>query len=372
MREPPTTPAAPAAVRATDGAGSRFFIADRQIGPESPVLVIAEIGVNHDGSTRRALELVDIAHAAGADAVKLQIFTAAQLMHASASFAAYQRQRVEDADPAAMLRRYELGPDDLRRVISAIRQRGMIPLATPFSLGDVDVVNGLDLPAVKIASPDLVNLPLLRRAAALDRPMLVSCGAATMEEVETTVNWLRRWKSSFALLHCISSYPAPDVDANLRWIGELATRFNVVAGYSDHTTHEISGALAVASGARIIEKHLTYDRGASGPDHSASADPDQFARYIRAIRLAQALRGSPGKRVLDAEADVRVASRQSLVLCRAIAAKEAIRECDLIVQRPATGIGAAQIDRVIGARAKIPLPAGTMLQWDALEIQSVA
>ena len=343
---------------------AQLKIDQRIISVANPTFVIAEIGVNHDGSTEQALELVEIAACCGADAVKLQIFTATNLMHAQSQFAGYQQKQVTDADPSAMLRRFELSQPDLRRVVQAIRRRGMLPIATPFSLTDVDVVADLDLPAIKIASPDSVNRPLLEKAAELDRPLIVSTGAATMDEIATCVGWMR--EAPLALLHCISSYPTPTDQANLCWIGELSVRFDVPVGYSDHTTEIISGALAVAAGASIIEKHLTFDRSALGPDHAASADPDQFAQYVQLIRTAESLRGLPGKRVLDIEQDVRRVSRQSLVAARDLQPGQTLRQDDLIVQRPGTGISAADVFSAIGRQTARPIPRGTLLQWDML------
>ncbi|HLL89473.1 MAG TPA: N-acetylneuraminate synthase family protein [Tepidisphaeraceae bacterium] len=340
-------------------------IQNKSIGAGHPTFVIAEIGVNHDGSVSRALELVDIAAAAGADAVKLQLFRADRLMHVSAAFAAYQADRVVDADPAAMLRRYELSDADAAMVVDAVRRKGLLPIATPFSLDDVAAIARFDLPAVKVASPDLVNRPLLQRIAATKRPMLLSTGAAQMSEVATAVEWLRRASAAFALLHCVSSYPTPAADTNLCWIAELA-QFAAPVGYSDHTTDVLSGALAVAAGACVVEKHLTYDRAAAGPDHAASADPNQFTEYVSLVRRAEVLRGSAGKRVLDVEQDVRRVSRQSLVTARAIEAGQPITDADLTVQRPGTGIAAADWPLAVGKTAKIPIAAGTMLSWDML------
>ena len=339
----------------------------RELGVGRPTFVIAEIGVNHDGSVSRALELVEHARAAGADAVKLQVFRARQLMHASSAFAGYQVERCAEATPAEMLERYELSAGEVREVVAAIRGAGMAPVATPFSLEDVELVRELDLPAVKIASPDLVNRPLLARVARLGRPMLVSTGASTVEEIETTVGWLRDWGAAFALLHCVSSYPTPEGEANLCWITELAERFGVAVGHSDHTTEVMAGPLAVAAGATTIEKHLTYDRGAQGPDHSASFDPAQFKQYVEMIRRAERMRGTPGRRVLAVEEDVRRVSRQSLVLRRAMKAGERVREEDLTVQRPGTGIPAAEVGKVVGMRVTRAVGAGEMLSWEHLK-----
>jgi sialic acid synthase SpsE len=339
-------------------------IAGRVVGKLHPTLVIAEIGVNHDGSLERALQLVDAAANAGADAVKLQIFNTANLVNSCAPAAEYQR-RFADESPAAMLTRLELNPDAIRTVVQRIRERGLLPLATPFSPPDVATIRRLRLPAIKIASPDLVNRPLLMAAAALAVPLIISTGAATADEVAKTIYWLRRWKADFALLQCTSSYPADESDANLCWLAELAAGGSVV-GFSDHTRSDFAGALAVAAGASIIEKHLTYDRGAVGPDHSASADPAHFAYYVALIRQAEKMRGQPGKHVLDCEADVRRVSRQSLVLARDIQPGKALRKTDLIVQRPGIGIPANRIDDVIGRRLSAPAPAGTMLTWELL------
>lgn len=343
-----------------------FSIFSRPISPASPTLVIAEIGVNHDGRLDRALQLVEAAYAARADAVKLQIFRAHTLMHDSGAFATYQIERVSDTTPAAMLARYELAPEEIEEVVEAIRDRNMLPIATPFSLDDVKTIEQLRLPAIKIASPDLVNRPLLHHAAQLRKPLLISTGASTMPEIETTVSWLREWRAPFALLHCVSAYPTPAADANLCWITELASRFEVPIGYSDHATDLVAGPLAVAAGACIVEKHLTYDRSAPGPDHAASADPEQFRHYVHSIRQAERLRGTPGRRVLPIENDVRRVSRQSVVLKRNLNPGDTLREEDLQIQRPGTGIPAAEINRVIGMRPRQAIQAGTLLSWDML------
>jgi sialic acid synthase SpsE len=345
---------------------ARIRIDDREIGPTAPVFVIAEIGVNHDGRVDRALDLVEAARSAGADAVKLQVFRADALMSAASAFAGYQAERCAERSPLEMLRRYELSAGDVQTVVKSIRDAGMVPLATPFSLSDVDVIERLDLPAVKIASPDLVNRPLLERAASLGRPLLVSTGASTVEEIGRAVAWLGERGADFALLHCVSAYPTPEQDLNLCWIAELRERFGVVAGYSDHSTELLAGALAVAAGACVIEKHLTYDRSAAGPDHAASADPAQFAEYVGLIRRAQRMRGRPGRRVLPVEEDVRRLSRQSLVLSRPKRAGDVIGEDDVIVQRPGTGIPAAALPRVIGRKLKSRCAAGEMLRWEML------
>ncbi|HEY8665826.1 MAG TPA: N-acetylneuraminate synthase family protein [Tepidisphaeraceae bacterium] len=346
---------------------SEFRIDDRIFGPTHPPLVIAEIGVNHDGSVHRALELVAAAAGAGADAVKLQFFKAHALLHASAAFADYQKAGTTTETPFDFLKKYELSGEDIRRVVQRIRELKMIPIATPFSPADVEMIDALRLPAIKIASPDLVNRPLLERAAQIKKPLIVSTGAATLEEIQTTVGWLREWNASFALLHCVSAYPVKNDQAHLGWIDELATRFHCPVGYSDHTTSYLSGALSVAAGACIVERHLTYDRAAKGPDHAASSNPGQFERYVKLIREAQDFRGAPGKIVLEIEQDVRLVSRQSLVLKRSVQPGTQLKSEDLTVQRPGTGLPAALITQAVGRTVTRFVPAGSMLQWDMLD-----
>jgi N,N'-diacetyllegionaminate synthase len=338
----------------------------RTIGRDEPLFIIAEIGVNHDGSVDRALQLVDLAADCGADAVKLQVFRAETLLHRSCRLAEYQEQSGVAHDPAEMLKKYELSAEALLAVSDRIRKRSLLPIATPFSPADIPTLARMNLAAIKIASPDLVNRVLLREATSLSLPLLLSTGAATLEEVDRTLDWLREWKTPFALLHCISSYPTESQDAHLNWIGELQAMCDVPVGYSDHTTDTTCGALAVAAGARFVERHLTYDRDACGPDHSASGDPEQFARYVQLIRRAEMMLGSGRKRVLACEEDVRSVSRQSLVLQRHVPARATVCNADLTVQRPGTGISAARINEVIGLQAMRDLPAGAMLTWEMI------
>jgi N,N'-diacetyllegionaminate synthase len=329
-------------------------------------MVIAEIGVNHDGSAERAIELVRAAADCGADAVKVQVFRADRLMHESSAFAGYQKRSMLDATPIDMLRRYELEEQEVSRIVEEILAAGMVPLATPFSPEDVEVVASLRFPAIKIASPDIVNWPLLRRAAKTGHPLLVSTGAASLNEIASSVAWLRGWGASFALLQCISSYPTPAASANLCWIADLAERFDVPVGFSDHTTEISAGGLAVAAGAALLEKHLTYDRAAAGPDHAASLDPKDFVQYVKLVRLAGQMRGGGVKRILEIERDVRTVSRQSLVAVRDLVAGHLIQEDDLTVQRPGTGIPASALPSIVGQRIRHFIKAGEMLSWQLI------
>lgn len=338
-------------------------IGDREIGPGHPAYVIAEIGVNHDGALDRALQLVDDAATAGADAVKLQCFEARRLMSRASRLAAYQAAAGE-RDPVEMLSRLELSLDDMARVVERAHDRAIHAIVTVFSVELVAPASTLAWDAYKSASPDIINRPLLDAMGTTGKPLIVSTGAAAIEEVVRAAKWLRPLHDRLAFLQCVSCYPTPpgrEALEGIDAIGLILQEFGIPVGYSDHTESEETGNAAVAwHGATILEKHLTHDRGAVGPDHSASLDPGAFARYVALVRRAEQLgdrlapaRWSPSaeKRVLDCEWDVRTLSRQSIVTTREIRDGEPIEREDLTIKRPGTGIEPFRMDEVIGRRA---------------------
>lgn len=358
-------------------------IRDRQIGPGLAPYVIAELGVNHDGSVERALELVRHAHAAGADAIKLQLFRTDLLMSSAAKLAAYQKAAGE-TDPVAMLRRLELSPVQMLPVLAEARLLGIDAIVTVFSVELVAeaesvarVHGGWD--AYKTASPDIIHRPLLVALAATGRPLIVSTGASTMAEVIRAAEWLGAAKreNRLAVLQCVSSYPTPEENAALDGIGAIAHALaDVPIGYSDHTASETMGATAVANGACILEKHFTYDRSSQGPDHAASLDFAGMKRYIASIRAAFAQRKyctAPTasvceKTVQDRERDVRAVSRQSIVATRQLAAGHRLMRKDLTFKRPGTGIEPFRIDELIGKPLTLDVAADTPLSWAAVGI----
>lgn len=348
---------AEAALLAGCEAAATLNIGGRVIGCGRSVYVIAELGVNHDGRVDRAMALLDAATAAGADAVKLQYYRTAQLLSADARLAGYQHGQADDA--ATLLRGLELSDADFVQVRDAARQRGLDFVVTGFSVEAAVCVAALGPDAIKVASPDCVNRPLLEAMAGLDKPLLISTGAADAGEVAALAAWLRQRRCKAALLHCVSSYPTTDEHAALGAIAALPAGF--VRGYSDHTTSLDTGALAVAAGACILEKHVTYDRTASGPDHAASLEAGQLAQYVRGVRRAEVLRGPVEKRVLDCERDVRTVSRQSVCAARDLKAGTVLRREDLTVKRPGVGLPAAWLDRVVGRKLLYDVAADHLL-----------
>ena len=339
----------------------------RRVGPGLSTYVIAEAGVNHDGDVSQALRLVDAAAEAGADAVKFQAFRAAELTPAAAPAAAYQRA-TGAVDQQTMLAQLELTDDGFAAIAAHCRAAGIDFLATPFGPRDVARLVALDVPALKLASTDLDNLPLVRCAAATGRALLVSTGAATAEEIAGAVARLRSLDAAdrLVLLHCVSCYPTPLAAANLRAVATLAAEFGVPAGLSDHTTSTQTGGWAVAAGACVLEKHFTLSRGAAGPDHAMSLTPDELRAYIAAVRDVETALGDGVLGMSALEHDVRRVARKSLVAARDLPAGAALTTADLCAKRPAGGITPAQIDMVVGRRLRQPVAADTPLTWDVL------
>ena len=344
-------------------------IGDAQIGIGHPVYVIAEAGVNHNGSLDRALQMVDAAADAGADAVKFQMFTARTLVTAGAGAAAYQQRNTGASTQQEMLRRLELTREDFAAIRQRCVDRGVEFLATPFALPDLEALISLGARAIKLASTDLNNVPLVRAAAGAGLPLLVSTGAANANEIEAAVGRMDDWCAAgrTVLLHCVSSYPTEWADANLRAIGELHRRFGRHCGFSDHTLSDQTGALAVAAGARVLEKHFTLDRRLDGPDHAMSLEPDALARYIDNARRAEQAMGSGELDAIAAEDEVRRLARRSLVAARDIAGGEILTADCVIAKRPAGGLEPGDLDLVLGKRAIQPIPTDAQLTLEMVE-----
>jgi N,N'-diacetyllegionaminate synthase len=343
--------------------GRRLSIRGREIGNGLAPYVISEIGVNHDGNVVRGQDLVRAAHRAGADAVKFQLFEADLLMSEDSRLARYQAE-AGATDPREMLREYELPIEIMSLLVTEARDLGMAPIVTVFSEALLAGAESMDVAAYKVASPDIIHRPLIEALSRTERPLILSTGAAEREEIERACGWLAGRDAAF--LHCVSSYPTSDADASLSGIRSLAEWTGSVVGYSDHTTGVDTGALAVVAGAAILEKHLTYDRTAVGPDHAASLDPSQFAEYVRLARRAFDMLGC-GKRVLPSEADVRSVSRQSLVATRDLPEGCVLSASDLTVKRPGTGIAPYRLASTIGRRVRHPVAADRVLREDDLE-----
>jgi len=350
-------------------AAERFFeIDERRIGVSAPVFIVAEAGVNHNGNPALARRLVDAAAECGADAVKFQTFTVDALLTREAPKAGYQVETTGAGESQReMLARLELGADRLAELRDRAGKHGLVFFSAPFDEASADALEALDVAVYKVPSGEITNLPLLRHIAAKGRPIILSTGMATLEEVEQAVAAIRAaGDPPLALLHCLSAYPAPVEEVNLRAMDSLASRFGYPVGYSDHTLGIEIAVAAAARGAAIIEKHLTLDKTLPGPDHRASLDVAEFSAMVRAIRSVESALGDGVKRPMPSEADTRRVARKSLVAARALKAGERVAAGDLASKRPGTGISPAELPRVLGLRLTRDVAADEVIPWEAL------
>lgn len=342
---------------------------------ETPVFVIAEAGVNHNGDLQIALRLCDAAHAAGADAVKFQTFRAEDLVVPGAPTAQYQARATGEQDQFSMLRRLELSREQHEAIKAHCDSIGIEFFSTPFSRDAVDLLVELGVRRIKLPSGELTHRPLVEHAAATRLPLIVSTGMGTMEEIREALQWIESARGGLqevTVLHCTSAYPASDISLNLNAIASMARELGLPIGYSDHSLGIEAPLAAVALGATVIEKHLTLDCSWPGPDHSASLEPAGFARMVNGIRRVSAMRGNGVKAPLPEELDTARVARRSVVAAVEIVGGTRITEAMLACRRPATGIAPRDLPRLIGRVARATIPAGTLLQWDHFEAGAAA
>ncbi len=346
-----------------------FSIGGRFIGPGHAAYVIAEAGVNHDGDVEKALRLVDAAADAGADAVKFQTFSAARLVTADAAKAAYQKKTGPRWESQRdMLEKLELDEMAHMKIRQQCRDRDIEFLSSPFDEAAADFLEEIGVGAFKVASGEITNLPFLGYLGAKGLPLILSTGMADMAEVTAAVKTLRgAGTDDVALLHCVSAYPAAPVDCNLLAMKTLEDTFQVPAGWSDHTLGWEVTAGAAALGARVIEKHLTFDSDAPGPDHRVSLEPVPFAAMVAAVRAVESALGDGVKVPRDCEKDVAVAARKSLVAARDLSAGETLTREDIVARRPGAGLSPATLDEWVGRKINRDVGEGTLLSADMFD-----
>ena len=326
-------------------------IGDRLVGDDQPTYIIAEIGVNHNGILDLALQLIDVAVDAGADAVKFQKRSLDRL---------YAKKYLDNANSGEKTLRYllpilqqvELPDHAYYKIVDYCRQKGITFMCSAFDPESADFLETLDIPAYKVASADLTNLPLLDHLVQKDKPLILSTGMSRMEEVELTVDFLQEREAEFALLHCNSTYPAAFEDINLRFMDQLR-RFGVPVGYSGHERGIAVSTVASALGASIIERHVTLDRTMDGPDHAASLEPQGFRKMVRYIRqVAEALGTGKEKFISRGEILNREVLGKSLVAARCIEPGETITAQLVAVKSPALGLSPQHYSQLIGRVAE--------------------
>ena len=339
------------------------------VGPGHPVFVIAEAGVNHNGDMDVARRLVDVAVEAGAQAVKFQTLFAERLVSADAPKARYALETTDAQESQfEMIRKLELGLEEHKLLQQYCRERGILFMSSPFDDESIDLLDGLDVPAFKVPSGEVVNLPYLRRMARKGRPIVLSTGMSTLAEVDEALRVIREEEGNeqVVVLHCVSNYPASASSVNLRAMLTMREALGVVTGFSDHTMGIEVPIAAAALGACVIEKHFTLDRNMPGPDHRASLEPDELKEMVRAIRSVESALGDGVKRPVEEELNTKEVARKSLHARRPLPEGHLIGPEDVIALRPGTGIPPSLTEVVVGRRLGQAVQAGQMLTWDML------
>ncbi len=317
-------------------------------------VVIAEIGVNHNGVLQTARDLVLAASDAGADYAKFQTFSATELVTKSAPVAEYQKKASGELSQRQMLKDLELSQDDFLALQEFCASTGIGFLTTAHDFVSLDFVLGLGLDYIKVPSGDLTNLPLLERVAKETVPVILSTGMGYFEEVSEALEVLERsglGREMVTVLQCTTHYPAPLHEANLHAMVSMGEQLSVKVGYSDHTGGVEAAIAAVALGATIIEKHLTLDRGMAGPDHLASANPEEFARMVSSLRAVEQALGSQEKAPTASEVLNRDVVRKSVVAVRPIKVGEVFSVENIGVKRPGTGLSPMRWHEILGCVA---------------------
>jgi N,N'-diacetyllegionaminate synthase len=316
--------------------------------------IIAEAGVNHNGDVELAKKLVDVACEAEADAVKFQTFIPENVVSIYADKAQYQKDTTDKGETQLeMVKKLKLSFEQFRLLNDYCKEKGIMFLSTPFDIDSLDFLETIDMPIIKVPSGEIVNLPLLLSVAAVEKPVILSTGMSTLEEVRFARDvLLKNGASGVSLLHCNTEYPTPFRDANLRAMITLKKEFGGTVGYSDHTLGIEVPIAAVALGAEIIEKHFTLDKNMPGPDHSCSLEPDQLKSMVRAIRNIELALGRSEKTPSESERKNISIARKSIVAATDIMQGEEFTRNNLAIKRPGTGISPTKWFEVIGKKAK--------------------
>jgi N,N'-diacetyllegionaminate synthase len=357
---------------------------DRENELKEKVFIIAEAGVNHNGSVEIAKRLIDAAVDTGADAVKFQTFKTEKVVTLAAEKAKYQFMNTgADGSQFEMLKRLELSPEAFKELLSYCEEKDMTFMSTPFDAESVDLLDKLGMNIFKISSGEITNKPLIQHVASKKKVIILSTGMSDLGEVEKAIGWINQiWATDkqsiismsthqpvkpLTLLHCVSNYPVRAEDVNLNAIKTMEVAFGLPVGYSDHTMGIEVAIAAVALGARVIEKHLTLDRDMEGPDHKASLEPNELKTMVNAIRTIEKAMGDGIKRAAESEIDTIKIARRSLVAARDIKAGETVLSDDILIKRPGSGIPAEFKDIIVGMQLESDINVDSVIRWEDLK-----
>lgn len=348
----------------------KIKIENKIISNKSSVFIVAEAGVNHNARLDLALNLIDAAAFAGADAVKFQTFKAAHVSIASAELADYQKRNLgKEKNQLDLAKKLELAEHHWPILIERARERKIIFFSTPHGhIASADYLQKLKVPAFKFGSGDLTNLPLLEHAAKFKKPMILGTGMSDLETVKEAITAIKKsGNHQIVVLHCTTDYPLAPENVNLLAMQTLMKELNVLVGYSDHTLGSQTAIMAMAMGACMIEKHLTLDKTLPGPDHIASMEPLEFQEMVRQIRKATIILGKPEKKLLPCEKQYVPLVTKSLVASQKIKKGEKFSAQNLTVKRPGTGIPPKRFNEMLGKIAMQTIPKDTLLTEEMLD-----
>ena len=328
--------------------------------------IIAEIGVNHNGDVNLAKRMIESASKCGVDAVKFQTFVSEDLVTQNAETAKYQKENANEDSQLEMLKKLELTFNDFNELKKHAEDCGVVFMSSPFDFKSVDLLEKLDVSLYKLGSGELTNFELIDYVLRTSKPLILSTGMASLEEIRQTYNHIEN-KDDLVMLHCITGYPTSYDEANLNFIRTMQGEFSCPIGFSDHSPGIELPIAAVALGACVIEKHFTLDKSMEGPDHKASLEPDEFRAMVEAIRHVEAAMGDGIRRFSANESEIRNVARKSIVLNEDVAKGTIINREMLAVKRPGTGMSPKEIDDVVGMKAVRDLKSGSLLRRDDLE-----
>ena len=328
--------------------------------------IIAEIGVNHNGSVELAKKMIKSASDCGVDAVKFQTFVSEDLVSENAKTAEYQEKNTNENSQLEMLKKLELSYEDFFELKKYAENCGVMFLSSPFDFKSVDLLEKLDVSLYKLGSGELTNFELIDYVLKTNKPLILSTGMATLDEIKEAYDFIKN-NVQLVILHCITGYPTSFEEANLNFIKTLQKELDVPIGFSDHSPGIELPIAAVALGACVVEKHFTLDKALEGPDHKASLNPIEFKAMVDAIRNVEVAMGDGVRKFSDNELEIKKVARKSIVLNQDVKKGTIIKSEMLSIKRPGTGIPPKFINEVIGKETIDDLKSGTVVLWENLK-----
>lgn len=341
-------------------------IGDKSVGNGFKCFIIAEAGVNHNGSVETAKKLINTAKEVGADAVKFQTFKTDSVVTKKAPKAEYQKISDNYSSQYEMIRKLELSADEFIELSNYAKSKGIIFLSSPFDSESVELLDQIGISAFKLGSGEITNLPLIKNVANKGKPVILSTGMASLCEIEEALKIIKTKSIDVILMYCVTNYPASASEIDLNIMKTLQNTFKIPVGFSDHTMGIELSVAAVALGACVIEKHFTLDRNLEGPDHKASLEPENFKRMVDSIRNVEKGLGDGIKKISKDELSIKQIVRKSIMAGRDIEKGETLKRDMLTIKRPETGIYPKYIDVIIGKKMKVSVKRDEPIKWNYL------